>query len=221
MRVPSNLYIFTVDTEEHAGGFERQLVAFISGQVGECNVGGEIAEATQEKMTQECPDILAWLDLHVSQEPDEHGTLRPASIWTTPGWINDGMGGLYKENAPPEEQKAVHERYARRVRSYYEPLIKQWKERDYAGEDSAGDEAERLAKQLEEQLERGPGRYPAYLSVALFLSHSPPPEVLEFLKKRSQEFAREHKDWADNPTPITITGYRLITKTTNLEEQKV
>ena len=81
-------YIFVVDTNRYAGNFERGMCAYMTGQIGDCEVGKEIAEIARK----EIPEIVAKLEDMVSQVPDEHGCSRPASIFQNPRYGNDGMG---------------------------------------------------------------------------------------------------------------------------------
>lgn len=84
--------VFVVDTDKYSGNFEREMCAFITGQVGECGVGDNIAE-------EEAPNIknLQWFEDNVAQEADEYECLRPASIWPTLGRFNDGYGGHHDD----------------------------------------------------------------------------------------------------------------------------
>ena len=72
--------VIVFDTDAYAGNFEREMCAYITGQIGECQVGDKVAEAV-------APALLhaEWYGEHVVSEPDEHGTWRPASIWPTAG----------------------------------------------------------------------------------------------------------------------------------------
>lgn len=90
-------WIFVVDTNRYSGNFEREMCAYMTGQVGECGVGEEAAEKFREDMGGLPPDdeTYAWLE----QRADDHGTLRPASIWTTPGWYGS-RDGTYAEGDP-------------------------------------------------------------------------------------------------------------------------
>lgn len=74
---------FVVDTDTYAGNFEREMVAFMSGRVGECGVGSEDAARAHASLPEA---VLKWCETHVTQQPDEHGCYRPASIMVTPGW---------------------------------------------------------------------------------------------------------------------------------------
>jgi len=82
-------FVVIVDTEQYAGNFERDMVAFITGQVGECEVGEEHAATARYELSAK---TLQWFDDNVLQLPDEHGCRRPANLSPTPGWYNDGNG---------------------------------------------------------------------------------------------------------------------------------
>ncbi len=36
-------YLFVIDTDTYAGSFEREICAYVTGQIGECEVGKEEA----------------------------------------------------------------------------------------------------------------------------------------------------------------------------------
>lgn len=84
--------VFVVDTNKYAGNFEREMCAFITGQVGECGVGDGTAEEEAENIRN-----LPWFQDNVAQEADEHECYRPASIWPSPGRFNDGYGGHHDD----------------------------------------------------------------------------------------------------------------------------
>ena len=82
-------YKLVIDTTKYAGNFERETCAHVTGQYGECGVGSETAELARGDMS---ADLISWCDRHVDWVADESGCSRPATIWPTPGWHNDGMG---------------------------------------------------------------------------------------------------------------------------------
>ena len=91
MQGQPDYYLFVIDTDKYAGNFEREICAYITGQIGECEVGKENAKLAR----QEIPDVVARLDELIDSVPDENGCHRPVSIFPTPGWFNNGMGGHY------------------------------------------------------------------------------------------------------------------------------
>lgn len=87
--------LFIIDTNEYAGNFERELVAYITGAVGECGVGDDYAEMFQEDvdpaMQTQFSNTIAQVDF------EDDGCLRPAMIWETPGRLNNGVGVCYDD----------------------------------------------------------------------------------------------------------------------------
>ncbi len=64
---------FIIDTDSYAGNFERDLCAYVTGQVGECGVGKSLVE--------KLPIDFSELVMGVA---DEHGCIRPCSIFMNP-----------------------------------------------------------------------------------------------------------------------------------------
>lgn len=81
-------YLFVIDTNIYTGNFEREMCAYITGQIGECDVGEENAELAK----QEIPELVAQLEDLVELVTDEHGCARPVSIFPNPRYGNDGDG---------------------------------------------------------------------------------------------------------------------------------
>lgn len=85
-------YILVVDTEQYSGNFEREIGAYLTGQVGECGVGQEFVS----KYSQEIKN-LKWWEKNIYQKADEDGCYRPVEIYPTEGWLNNGMGTCFKK----------------------------------------------------------------------------------------------------------------------------
>lgn len=97
--------VVAIDTTDYSGNFEREMCAFITGQVGECDVGSELAEEAQEELAQDTfNNTLDWIEDHIVSESDDNGCHRPASIWPTPGRVNNGSGGHFDEDKLPKEK---------------------------------------------------------------------------------------------------------------------
>jgi len=73
-------YTCRIDTNRYAGSFERPMCAFITGQIGECEVGRECMPLAEAELTQE---VLEWFGDHIIQVSD--GCDRPVEIAPTPG----------------------------------------------------------------------------------------------------------------------------------------
>jgi len=93
-------YLFVVDTDAYAGNFEREMCAYMTGQIGECGVGGVLAALARV----EIPNVVAQLEDLIEQVPDEHGCHRPVSILPNPRYGNDGHGNhaLLTEGNKPQ-----------------------------------------------------------------------------------------------------------------------
>lgn len=84
--------IFIVHTDQYSGNFERQMTAFMTGQVGDCGVGEEYAEEVMDDFNEQ--DFEAFQEI-IGSCQDDHGCDRPCEIWPTPGRYNNGMGGHF------------------------------------------------------------------------------------------------------------------------------
>ena len=114
--------------------------------------------------------------------PDEHGVARPCALSPTPGWWNDGLGGHYPDSL----------RHAVTPQQVYAQKVAQ------------------LTPEGQAHIQEI-GHYPAYLSVAIFLSEQPSPEVRAFLIRRAHDY------WAMAAAPWTIIGFRLLQRVTREE----
>jgi CRISPR-associated protein Cas6 len=184
-------YLFVVDTEQYAGNFERSMVAWITGHTGDCGVGKGDARRAREELP---ADVQGWFEDHVMSEPDEQGCHRPAAIWPTPGWFNNGLGGHFRDEAPEREVLAHYNDEVDKHAAHTEKV--------YADKDYAKKEAQRFRADHLNQ----PGHFPAYLSVVCFLDEQPPAAILDLMKERARTFKSSHS-W---DTPITITGFRRV-----------
>jgi hypothetical protein len=187
------VWLFVIDTENYAGNFERPLCAYVTGVVGECGVGEDETEIFNKEMAvnEYAYDEGKHPFQFVIMLPDEHGCRRPVTIFPTPGFFNDGMGGIYKTG---EEERALRE----------------YREKCHL-------EAERLYKGSKEFWEekaksRTLTKHPAYLSVAIFMNREPKDGEVAIMIDRSKKFIGY---WADQEQ-IVIIGCRLL-----CNEQKI
>jgi len=103
MRTISTHKHIVIDTEQYAGNFEREMVAYITGLTGECGVGENTQKMAEAELTD---DDKKWFDANVHGVSDDHGCNRPAFIVPTPGWGNDGKGNHAKVKEGKEEYPA-------------------------------------------------------------------------------------------------------------------
>jgi hypothetical protein len=171
-------YILVIDTDKYAGNFEREMVAFMTGCVGDCGVGDKQAE----RFDAEVPSPPFDQDV-IAHEPDEHGCCRPASIWVSPYYWNNA-GNHYPNQTATDDLRVVEDHEKRRLEHI------EHTKRVYA---HLGDE------QVEEIVSRGtpydngPKRYPAYCSVACFMHERPDDDAVNFLMERAKVFCAENE----------------------------
>jgi hypothetical protein len=72
-------WIFVIDTDDYAGNFERDMCAYLTGEIGECEVGEEFAEE-YFKETGEAKYESRFCNI-IESRSDDHGCHRPCSIW--------------------------------------------------------------------------------------------------------------------------------------------
>ena len=97
--------IFVIDTNSYSGNFEREMTAYITGQVGECEVGEELADVFREEMGSN-----TILDDMCCDVPNEDDHRAPCGIWPTPNRYNDGYGRHF-DGDPQLPQQGRHEAY--------------------------------------------------------------------------------------------------------------
>lgn len=73
----TDTYYIEVITDSYAGNFERELCAFLTLSIGECEVGDEIAELVSESLP---ADVVSLLQENTGSEPDDHGCWRPVKL---------------------------------------------------------------------------------------------------------------------------------------------
>ena len=227
---------FVIDTEDYAGNFERELCAYCTGQIGDCEAGDEEAEIFRNE---EGKSIQKFADI-IEQVPDEHGCARPCEIFPTPGWFNGGMGGHFKEET---SEKVAKEHFLKETIAYYEPHIKRtqmYKDTILKGGKAAEDlikckwtvegcdkEIEEFKKEIEEaRKKKDCNKYEAFLSVAIHFSQKPGKELIEIMKRRAKVFASNFKEFGGiqgngKAKPIKITGFRLVSQIIQTKQEEI
>ncbi len=84
---------FTIDTTEYAGNFEREMTAYITGEIGECEVGHDMATLYVKEVGDE-EDLFGGL---IAQTPDDHGCFRPTSSVASPNGDLNSVGIFFAE----------------------------------------------------------------------------------------------------------------------------
>lgn len=91
------MWVFIIDTNAYAGNFERAMGAFVTGHVGDCGTGRELAEEA----------IIILFEDYIGGERDEYGWNQHARMEPTPFRRNNGYGKHYSvatEPAPDDDK---------------------------------------------------------------------------------------------------------------------
>jgi hypothetical protein len=206
----SKYKILIIDTEQYSGNFERAMCAYVTAQYGECKVGSEIADEASKNIKH----VDWWCD-HIVSLPDENNCHRPVDNWETPGFFNNGLGKHYKD-IPENEDIAVKEAI-QFMTNYNKNQITMVKNHILENNFELGnrgwtkEDCESIIKKYEDDIKRVSilHKFPAHLSVAIFVDEFPPEEVWNEFKERVYEFAKDYIE-ISHTSSITITGFRQI-----------
>jgi hypothetical protein len=190
-----------VDTNKYSGNFEREMCAFSTAQIGECGVGDDEVDENHP--------YASWWGTHIQQVED--GCWRPVAISPTPGFINDGMGGHYKDT--PENRNLANEEAVRKMIGYQssqrgmiEKRLQEKKfEEDNGGRGWTEEACLRTMKSYDATIERvksSKAIHPAYQSIEIVVDTPPPGVVMMDFESRIYEFAKRNE--------IEILGIRIV-----------
>lgn len=217
-------WIFTIDTEQYAGNFERDMTAFITGQVGECGVGQNYAERFSNEVPSCHADKLCDAILYL---PDDRGCCRPCAIQPTPGWFNTGSGGHFRNGQDAEALKAYKKAETANInRELARMATLTESPGNWTKEQIAGAVARLRERLTVVETTKTTGHYPAFLSVGIFFEERPDAKMIEFMQARARAFNAVHKEVAlskgwNEGEDIIITGFRLIRVETVKTEEKI
>ena len=90
---PKKGFAFVIDTDSYAGNFEREMCAYLTGHVGECEVGEEYVD---EDLPMNFDNVL--------DVGDDHGCYRPVSIWMNEPKTSYESVAIFFDTKPTQEQ---------------------------------------------------------------------------------------------------------------------
>ncbi len=100
------VHLLVVKTNKYAGNFEREMCAYMTGQVGECEVGIKIA---CEAFNIEHPEQSPWFE-KLENLPDDHGCRRPVAILPGEDGKYTSVGMAFYEKPTDEELQELKAR---------------------------------------------------------------------------------------------------------------
>jgi len=99
-------WVFIIDTDQYAGNFEREMCAYCTGTVGQCEVGeemtilfGEDFNLVADNWDEDNP-FMDYVDEWVM---DDNGCGRPTSIWRSPSGDGCNSVAIFFQQEPTEE----------------------------------------------------------------------------------------------------------------------
>ena len=188
-------YIFVIDTNKHAGNFERQMCAYITGQIGDCKVGEEMANLAKKELSKEQYDLFNDIITNIS---DDHGFYSPCSIWLSPNLEKELKKDIAKFN-----YYICEARNGRQVLNW------------------TIDECEKKIKELGIRIKKNSSLKGAYNSVAISFIEKPNFELINLMKERAHKFAeayRKHSKYRElyGDFQLDIESFRIICEKTEL-----
>jgi len=173
-----------VDTESYSGNFERELTAYCTGAVGDCGVGSDMSDEFFESGGV-ASDLIVYM-------PGVSIVNRPSGVASTPGWFNNGLGGMFRHGC--EDAALAHHN------AYLDGEV------EHVDSDV---EIKRINDRRVEQVRK----WPAYMSVEVYLSGEPDDYfVADFCSR-----ARRYCELND----IVLTGFRLLKYSVSVSEEFV
>lgn len=191
-------YLLIVDADQYSGNYERQLTGFCTG----------VDDGTHGE--REGDDFREWLAEHgktVSWEristtaADDNGYPRVATIWTTPGRLNNGLGFHYDAGSDDTEAR---QKYFESTVSYREPHIAEMRrrldEQDFDerlrwNKESCERTLAGYLKDIEDAKTVELRPWPAYESVAIFLTERPAEADMAIFLERLRDFAQDRMEF--------------------------
>lgn len=220
----SKKYIFIIDTDRYAGNFERDMCAYVTGQIGDCGVGKEFVEIYHQEV-KKGPDFGEFVELR----PDEHGCYRPCKCWPTKGWLLVGDSVVREKDwNQAEADKAWQECQAEIYRGYLRQLDHVKIGKDGWTEENLAKEKKRCQTDIDKVLkEKSPKMMPNN-SVAIFFCKKPTDEMVKLMKERAYKFAEAKRAYAgkkdisyEKNFELTILGFRLVEEKTSKRSKEV
>lgn len=88
--IEKNEYSVIIETDSYAGNFEREMCAFITGEIGECEVGSDNIDKEFD---------YSMFDELINQKPDTYGVSRPVDVYSE----NSDSLEIYFADKPSKE----------------------------------------------------------------------------------------------------------------------
>lgn len=220
---PDCPYLLIIDTDKYSGNFERELTGFCTGV--DDGTHGEKEGQDFFDWLDDVGKVSGWGELVTTCNEEDNGFPRVCTIWPTPGRLNNGSGFHYDDGGDEDEARA---KAKQSMIEYHAPHIKQCQDRldnnDFE-EDRPGawtkEACERTIAGHLSSIERAGifVRWPAYESVAIFLSAKPSETDMAIFMERLKDFSENMMCFGKRTdTKLQIKGVRLVKRETKIIE---
>lgn len=99
-------HILIIETDSYAGNFERELCAYATGLIGECEVGDRQARDFSEEFGEEIAKSFQKISVEFA---DDNGTRRPCSMRRTPNNAKNYNKETYEFNGKTYEKPCYND----------------------------------------------------------------------------------------------------------------
>lgn len=192
-----------IHTNAYAGNFERELVAFITGLIGECGVGEEEAKIARDKLHE---NVRQWFTDNVVYENDGEGVWRPAILAANPNYWGDGYSNVFPHDVDIHAA-AVGRKLAAYKKRRKEDLLKYHHSEEYIKAKAAEIDAYKVTQ-----------KYPVYNSVAFRIKTLPPLKVLKAITDRAELYTI--KDWGSPMYEFDLERIEVVKYRTRVTRTK-
>ena len=99
-------YLFIINTDKYAGNFEREICAYSTGIIGDCEVGDKQADDFIETFNKTICDLF---ERNIEHRPDDLGCYRPVEIYNNNPNIGNEYNSLviFFEEQPTQDMIAI------------------------------------------------------------------------------------------------------------------
>lgn len=113
---PNCNYLLVITTNQYAGNFERELTAYLTGCIGECEVGHQAAEDYNAQ-----GDVTDGLFCELAYCHDDHGVSRPCTIWKSDNGKYESVAIFFNDKPLTAEVTMIK----KRLKTYHEYRLAQ------------------------------------------------------------------------------------------------
>lgn len=172
----NNGYILVIDTDSYSGNFNRELIAYTTGNGLSDDALGEIPD-----------ELIDEIDSKMNTGGGDFESMFP-----TPGWFNNGVGGEFRDGED-EKAKRHHDEYYKYKAKQIPEMCNAWS--------WPKESIDRELKSVTDQIGKL-NKCAAFLSVGIYFTEMISDDLCDFIIYRAKEYL--------GMKGISYDGYRLF-----------